>query len=122
MAMDSNGSTRQATLRLLTKEEIDTRIDQVVAELAGTGEAGDSDPLRPRPISRFNQLRLLLQSGRVSIGPIPIWKENRRWFATMRRLNSIGVKARQTRPYPQMIFRRAGHEMLNLNRVTISFI
>jgi hypothetical protein len=51
MAMDSNGPTRQATLRLLTKEEIDTRIDQVVAELAGAGEAGDSDPVRPRPIS-----------------------------------------------------------------------
>ena len=51
MAIDPNGPTDQATLRRLTKQEIDTRIGELIAELAKLGNPEDSESLRPRSIS-----------------------------------------------------------------------
>jgi hypothetical protein len=51
MATDANGPTGQATLRRLTKQEIDSRIGKLIAELTHVGNPEDSESMRPRSIS-----------------------------------------------------------------------
>lgn len=51
MEMDSDGTTGQATLRRLTKQEIDARIGELIAELANLGDPEESGSSRPRSIT-----------------------------------------------------------------------